>query len=395
MGVEAAGKITDINPAWPLATDGVNAGDDHLRNLKSSLQTSFPNINAAVTLTPNQLNALVNVSGNSVAMNPDMDIAQRGALFTSATQFTNNDGDYTLDGWFILTDGNDIVDVSQSAQAPTGGLYSLAMDVETVNKKFGGCQILEQKDCIGKIGNTCVLSFQMKVSSTTKLDNIKAAIVSWSGTADAPTHDIVSAWGAEGTNPTLAANWTYENVPVNLNPTTSFARYSVSAAVDTASAKNIALFIWSDVTDTTLGDLFFFGEVGFELGSLPTAHKYLPYADKLARCQRYLPGVAGTGVVGGGFSYQVNSSLIWVKFPVTSRIPVTGLAIRAASDYTLTNGLAATGPATNVAFDVGGTTEASINVTTGSGSPTTAGDSPARLISSNSAAFLLLTGAEL
>ena len=62
---------------------------------------------------------------------------------------------------------------------------------------------------------------------------------------------MISSWGDEGTDPTLASNFTYENTPANLNVTTSYAKYSVTASVDTSSAANVIAFIWSDVTDTT------------------------------------------------------------------------------------------------------------------------------------------------
>ena len=68
----------------------------------------------------------------------------------------------------------------------------------------------------------------MKASAVDKLDSVKAAVISWSSTADTVTSDVVSAWGNEGTRPTLATNWTYENTNADANtgnftPTTSWA----------------------------------------------------------------------------------------------------------------------------------------------------------------------------
>lgn len=53
---------------------------------------------------------------------------------------------------------------------------------------------------------------KQKVSATTNLDNVKCAIIAWDGTADTLTDDMISAWGSEGTNPTLATNYTYETL---------------------------------------------------------------------------------------------------------------------------------------------------------------------------------------
>lgn len=221
-------------------------------------------------------------------INGDFRISQRGTSFTSATLFTNADDSYVLDRWYILSDTNDVIDVSQEfTVVPVVGGRSCALDVETINRKFGIAQIIESTNCRGLIGKTVTLSFKAKVSSTTKLDNIKCAIVAWSGTVDTVTSDIVSAWGVEGTNPTLIANATYENTPANLNVTTSWQTYSVTANVDTASTNNIVVFIWSDVTDTTLGDFVYIADVKLEPGLVATPYVYENVTSQLASCQRY------------------------------------------------------------------------------------------------------------
>ena len=247
-------------------------------------------------------------------INGNFQIAQRGTSFVAGA---NNDDTYNLDRWYILSDGNDIVDITQSTtEVPANGSQtSIALDVETVNKKFGIAQIIEQRNCQSLIGNTVTLSFKAKVSSTTKLDNVKCAIVAWSGTANTVTSDIVSAWNVEGTNPTLIANATYENTPANLNVTTSWATYSVSAAVDTASTKNIIVCIWSDVTDTTAGDFLYITDVQIEVGALATPFERRSIGAELALCQRYYQqyqdpparGVAAgaTGITRVGFSLPV------------------------------------------------------------------------------------------
>jgi hypothetical protein len=180
------------------------------------------------------------------------------------------------------------VDITQeTSTVPTNQLTAIALDVETANKKFGIAQIIEQKNCVGLIGGNVTLSFKAKVSSTTKLDNVKAAVVAWSGTADTVTSDIISAWGAEGTDPTLIANATFENTPANLSVTTSYATYTLTANIDTASTKNLIVFIWSDVTDTTAGDFLYITDVQLEAGSTATDFERRPIGTELALCQRY------------------------------------------------------------------------------------------------------------
>lgn len=269
------------------------------------------------------------IAFKNAIINGDMQIAQRGTSFTSTTTPANNDDAYVLDRWYILSDGNDVADVTRATDAPANRLYSIGLDVETINKKFGIAQIVEQQNCIGLIGETASLSFKARVSSTTKLDNIKAAVVAWSGTADVVTSDIVSAWGVEGTNPTLIANATYENSPANLNVTTAWATYRIeNISIDTSNAKNIIVFIWSDVTDTTLGDFLYITDVQLEQGAAATNFERLPVDIDLARCQRYyyrLSPAAANVQVSVGFNVSTTEARGVTYFPVSLRSAPTAL----------------------------------------------------------------------
>ena len=261
-------------------------------------------------------------------INGDLSVAQRGTSFTS-TGGANNDDTYTLDRWYILSDGNDAIDVTQeTSTVPTNQKYAIALDVETINKKFGIAQIIESANCVGLTGGNATLSFKAKVSSTTKLDNVKAAIVAWSGTADTITSDIISAWGAEGTNPTLIANATYENTPANLSVTTSYATYSLTANIDTASTKNIIVFIWSDVTDTTLGDFLYITDVQLETGAVVTSFDRRPIGIELALCQRYFLSSTTTATLNVSGS-TANVSYV-ANFPVTMRAAPTIVGVTAS-----------------------------------------------------------------
>jgi hypothetical protein len=254
-------------------------------------------------------------------VNGSFDIAQRGTSFTSGA---NNDDTYNLDRWYVLSDGNDAVDITQTTTVPTGAKYSIGLDVETVNKKFGIAQIIENVNCYDAIGGNVTLSFQAKVSATTKLDNVKCAIVAWSGTADTVTSDIISAWGAEGTNPTLIANATYENTPANLNVTTSWATYSVTANVDTASTANIIVFIWSDVTDTTAGDFLHITNAQLEVGTSATPFERRLFNQELANCQRYYQKSYAASVVPGSSTTSENADMVQTSWGNAATSEIAG-----------------------------------------------------------------------
>jgi len=308
VGDGVANDTAAFNAAWTASNPNpvfVPSGSYAVTGTITGQFFSFGSVTPVGGTIP-ALQASVFANANAL-MNGDFQVAQRGTSFVSTGTFVNNDDAYVLDRWYILSDGNDAIDVTQNtAEAPFSGGYCIALDVETVNKKFGIAQIIEKQNCNGLLGQTVTLSFKAKVSSTTKLDNVKCAIVAWSGTADVVTSDIVSAWGVEGTNPTLIANATYENTPANLNVTTSWRTFTVTAAVDTASANNIIVFIWSDVTDTTLGDFLYVTDVKLEAGSIATPYQRDPFSTAILRCQRYFVAIDGTQ--GGYMAAQATAT---------------------------------------------------------------------------------------
>lgn len=246
-------------------------------------------------------------------INGDFSVSQRlnGAAATSATTPANNDDTYLHDRWLLLSDGNDIVDVGRTTANRTDGQYLNLSTVETADKKFGFAQIIENRDAAQLAGGSAVvtLSFVAAVSNTSRLDDIRAGIVSWSGTADSVTSDLVASWGSADANPTLATNWTFENTPSNLGVTTSFARYSVTGTIDTSSTANVAAFIWSNSVDNDVDDTFNVGACQLELGSYPTPFMTESADITLAKCQRYFNRIpVGTGSFKFGHLISAGSS---------------------------------------------------------------------------------------
>lgn len=71
MGLETGTYIDSLNPSNPAATDALSQADEHLRLLKSTIKATFPNVDAAVTATPTDLNtktALIS-DGTNVTFN--------------------------------------------------------------------------------------------------------------------------------------------------------------------------------------------------------------------------------------------------------------------------------------------------------------------------------------
>ena len=328
------GTTTNFAIPYPEPTDYVADGATQMENLAERTDLAL----FALGMGRNRL------------INGDFRVAQRGTSFVAGA---NNDDTYNLDRWTLLSDGNDIVDVTQANVAPTAGLFSIGLDVETVNKKFGIIQIIEQRNIVGMFNQPVTLSFSARTSGSS-IGNLKAVILSWNSTADTVTSDVVSAWGADGVTPTWATNWTAENTPQNLAPSNTWTRYSITATLDTASTNNVAVFIWCDDMTTTLGDFLYITDVQLEVGSLATPFERKLMNAVLDDCYRYYwrneitttNGRIGVGMVSG------TASQGYMVHPVVMRTAPTAIGTSSvAANFGFFNGATAIGAASVPTFD--------------------------------------------
>ena len=243
----------------------------------------------------------------NLLINGGMTHAQRGASgsasFTSATNTANDDDTVLIDRMLNLSDGNDVVDVSQQSGGGVSGNEMYArLDIETAQKKFALCQIIENKNTKSIVGSTASVSAEIKVTNATRLSDIRMVVLSWSSTADSVTSDLVSAWAAESTVFTPAANWTAENVAVNLSVTTSWVKYKIeNISIDTASTTNVATCIYQNnvATASSVGDFLEITNFQLEPGAVSTDFEYLGAGQSLSLSQRYYQKSYDQDVVPG------------------------------------------------------------------------------------------------
>lgn len=292
--------LDDTTAAAARTTLGAQAQDDNLDTLAAL--SSIDNLTALAGLTgaadkipyftgAGAMGISHLPSNRNLAINGQGLIAQEGTSFTSATTPANNDDTYLFDQMILLSDGNDIVDVSQeTTEIPQGAYSSIKFDVETANKQFAYFQPLEARDAAKIIGGVASLSFKMKKGgSNATLETFRAAIISWSSTADTITSDVIGTWAGAGANPTLASNWTYENTPSDLTLTTSFQTFKIeNISIDTASTTNVGILIWCDDTDATVGDVAYLGDIQLEEGAIATPYEQKSYQEEWLRCSPYM-----------------------------------------------------------------------------------------------------------
>ena len=237
---------------------------------------------------------LNNKAGLYLPVNGNFDIWQQGTSFNGGT--VNDNDTYNADQCILLSeDTTDGVGVDQDTDVPVGSRYSLKATVVTAAKKFGFLFPMEAQHSEALDGMALSVAFQAK---SAQLANLRVGIVEFaSGTfsADAITSDIISAWNAAGSNPTLIAGCSFVNTPANLALGSAYAELSVAdISMSASSVSNRAIFIWVDDTDASAADVLNIAQVRLIIGSeVPT---FIPpdSVGELLRCQRYYRRHSGT-----------------------------------------------------------------------------------------------------
>lgn len=234
----------------------------------------------------------------NLLLNGMFTLTSRGSSFTNATTPANNDDTYLLDNWTLLSDGNNIVNLALDTTSPRSTADAGAkLTVVTGNKKFGLIQFIPAEETLNLRGKYVSLSCQLRKGGST-LTKSKIAILQWTGTADSLTSDVVSAWNAEDTDPTLIANWSYLRTPSTPAALTgAYETLREEGCLVGASANNLAVFIWSDDASTAAADELRIAQVKLRASVLPV----FPMQDRLKReesilAKRYFERISADGV---------------------------------------------------------------------------------------------------
>ena len=282
-------------------------------------------------------------TGKNALVNGGFRVVQRGTSFTSTSTPANDDDTYLLDRWLLLSDGDDIVDVSQETTVvPSGAFAAIALDVETANKKFGICFIFEARDSKALAGQSVSLSFKARTTGTISIDHLRAGVVSWTSTADSVTSQLVAggAWGAAGTNPTLATNWAFDNVPASLATlTAAFQTFKIENVSVASGANNVAVFIWADDVTTTLAEILYIADVQLELGSVASEFERRSFAAELAMSKWFFERI---GAAASGDYYamgqSVDTSNVDHLLVYEAKRVTPAITFSASADFSITSG---------------------------------------------------------
>lgn len=378
LEINSTGPIDKVLPS--TATDGELDDDEALvtgKKIKAYVDTEIAGSSQPQSLYENLL-----INGN-------MDISQRATTFVAGA---NNDDVYTLDQWNLLSDGNDVFDVSQEAVTDlAGSSYAIKLDVETA-KRGGIIQFIESKDAIKFRGQTVSLSFAVKSANISAL---RASVMSWDGTADTLTSDVVGTW-ADTITP--VANWTLENTPADLPVTSSWTTVKIEGIVlDTAGMNNLGIFIWTP-NEETIGDIVYISQIKVNQGATATDFMPKSWESELKSCQRYnIRITAGNnyGTIATGVATTTTTGVYFIELSTPMRIVPTLTSSNVLPMSTAAGGFSISSLAMRVgAGDAGSSNTRNISLSVGVASGMTA-QTPIILAGNNNAAGYINLSAEL
>ena len=155
MGLESATYISQFVDTNPTATDPISQGDDHLRLIKSVLQSQFTTLGAAaVTTTAGELNILDGVTATSTELNY-LDITTLGTSEASKVLTADANGDV------IIKDG--AYDFDVASHDGTNGLL------------LGGTLVTSSAAELNKLDGVGVTSTEIDYNDITTLGTVQTS----------------------------------------------------------------------------------------------------------------------------------------------------------------------------------------------------------------------------
>ena len=281
--------------------------------------------------------------GRNVIHNGNFNVWQRGTSFAAAIS-----AQYLADRWRYVFSNDSIVTIALDTGVPTvASQYSLKVSCTTADETIGAAQYsllrhaFELSDWTDMLyGKPWVLSFWVKAYQTGTFcvafremyggtaSYVAEYTINNSATWEKKTIQIpsptIGTWNAGG-----VANAGVMSFEFMLSMGSNFQTTpNVWVASDKYCTANQTNFTSS--TDNYIQ----FSQVQLEAGTAATEFDAIPYADELARCQRYLVMYGGTANEGKavGLAYNTTIGLFPLPLPVEMRaIPAVGYS--AVSDW--------------------------------------------------------------
>lgn len=247
----------------------------------------------------------------NILINGGFDFIQRcAAALTNITSPSTTNRVYSADRWGF-TVGNATtpqfqqVDTSGSPETNITTRYYARFKQLTNAAKVALTQVVLSRDSLPTIGRVVRFQCKMKYSVGSNRD-MRLGLISNTGTVDAPTAGWISAFNANGTDPTLGASLSYltpltpENGTISGSAvtcpiTTSWVRFGATFIVPT-TCKNLMPVIFSNNTFAANDDLLI-TECGLFDGAEIQDWIPFPSSLELVRCQHFYSKTFALGTV--------------------------------------------------------------------------------------------------
>lgn len=216
-------------------------------------------------------------------INGGFDFAQRQDPATLTTYSANT---YSADRWKVYAENASYQYQRQDGLAETGltSQYFGAFKKITNAGKMLIYQIIEGRNSAALRGKAVTFQCQMKVSSA-KTIRMGVFELATAGTIDTVPSPLVTAAGANSTDPTMGTNVAIITGAENKSVTTAMQTFSVTVTVP-ATSKNLIVAVWTD-SQFAANDILYIAEAGLYAGSFTQGWTPRAVAQEILLCQRH------------------------------------------------------------------------------------------------------------
>jgi len=305
-------------------------------------------------------------------INGQMQIAQRATSATITAASTIAAGYSTVDRFYAYCTGANVTAAQVAGSNATKNRFQITGAASVTAVGIG--QRIEQLNSYDMAGSTATLSVDISNSLLTT--------VTWTAYY-ATTADAFGTLASPTRTQIATGTFTVTSTLTNYN-----AQISIPAAATTGI--EVVFTVGAQTSGTWV-----IGNVQLEKGALATSFEYRSYGTEFGLCQRYLPAYisssAADQVAGMGQAASTTAVAFSYTFPMTTRVPPTGISVPNSAHFTVSDGVTNT-VCTTSSFNISGFFSANIQFNVASGLTQYRVYS---LYGSNAAAKILFTGCEL
>jgi len=274
-------------------------------------------------------------AGHSLLHNPDFRIATRGTSFTSAGNFPNNDGAYLLDGACC---SRTATTSPMSIKSSPPFLWGHGGDREQEIRLLVSHRSERRQTDYRRHSLAVVQGTQGRQQRDARLaarsDHILVGDRGCNYPGCGERHELGRGWHKSDPRSEL---------DLREHSSESRAHHLLSGvqdrerSIDTASAKNVGVFIWTDDTNATVNDIVYLADINLVPGAVATSYMPRAFAQQRVMCGRFLPHWRADGasfnIIALGYSDSSTNTFAAVPFFTPARVAVAGAVVSAAGDF--------------------------------------------------------------